>query len=105
MPLYDYECQTCEIELEQSAHIAERHKQRCPHCSSPLNMIFKPTPCYTPFHEYFDFALGEHVTGRMQRQRLMHEKGLDFRDKMSKGDISARIDKVNEAKRGEGRRR
>lgn len=68
---------------------------------------------YVPFTPYFDFALGVQVTSLAERWRHMRgtidpESGrrvgqLDYRDKMSKGDLSARLDRVAQQKREQAR--
>jgi hypothetical protein len=58
---------------------------------------------YHPFTHYFDFALGEEVTSLAQRRRLMRQNHLDYRDKMSAGDLSARRDRVHEEGKERGR--
>lgn len=65
---------------------------------------------YHPFIRYFDFALGQEVTSLAQRWGFMRgeidqETGerrgqLEYRDKMSAGELSARRDRV-EAQRKE----
>jgi hypothetical protein len=59
---------------------------------------------YRPFTPYFDFALGQEVTSHAHRWRLMKEAHVDYRDKMSPGDLSARLDRVEAQKREEARR-
>jgi len=56
-----------------------------------------------PFVQHFDFALGAEVTSLGDRRRLMKDLHLDYRDKMSAGDLSARRDRVEAAKREEAR--
>jgi len=103
MPLYDYECACCGIELEQMVPMAVRHSARCPTCSGSLNLVFRPTPRYVPFHPYFDIGLGVDVTGRDFRRRYMRDHALEHRDPPRPGDRSARFDRINEARKREGR--
>jgi len=84
--------------------MAVRHEQKCG-CGYTLTMIHKPTPHYRPFEPYFDEGLGVHVTGKQHRRRVMRDLGFDFRDHMSKGDQSMRLDKVNEARKRKERAR
>lgn len=70
----------------------------------------EPVGVYHPFTPYFDFALGVEVTSLAHRWSLMkgeidrdtgERRGqLDYRDKMSAGELSARRDRV-EAERKE----
>jgi hypothetical protein len=63
----------------------------------------EPVGSYHPFTEYFDFALGEHVTSLAQRHRLMRTAHLDYRDKISTGEISARKDRAHEKRKEQAR--
>lgn len=60
---------------------------------------------YHPFIPYFDIALGVQVDSLAQRWRLMKPEmdgdevsrgRLDYREKMSKGDLSARQDRIHQ---------
>lgn len=75
-----------------------------PHGPSVQNTVFIP---------YFDVALGVQVDSLAQRWRLMRPEmdgdhvvrgQLDYREKMSKGDLSARKDRIYQQKREELRR-
>ena len=50
---------------------------------------------YHPFTPYFDFALGREITSHAERWKAMKELHVDYRDKMSAGDLSARQDRVH----------
>jgi len=76
----------------------------------------EPALPYHPFIPYFDIALGEQVNSLSERWRLMkgtedRETGerhgrLEYRDKMSRGDLSARLDRIHdETKRESSSRR
>lgn len=102
----------------------QTEEHRCSVCGLPLAV--GDWPCVTtirphgksvqttPFVAYFDFALGKQIDSLGDRHQAM--KGtydphtgkvwgqLDYRDKMSKGDLSARDDRVREQKRIERRR-
>ena len=54
-----------------------------------------------PFTPYFDVGLGEYVTSLGQRRALMKEHHLDYRDKVSHGELSARRDRIEEQKKRE----
>jgi len=69
-----------------------------------------------PFSTYFDIGLGEEVTSLGDRWQAMKEQRdaqtgdvtrerLEYRDKMSKGDQSARLDRVREQEKQEQRAR
>lgn len=105
MPLYDFRCGGCEVELERPARIVDRHTQVCEECGGPLTLIPKPQPKYVPFHSYFDIGLGVEVTGRDHRRRVMRDNALDYRDIPRPGDRTARQDKIHERKREEARSR
>jgi putative FmdB family regulatory protein len=105
MPRYDYLCQTCNEESEGQVRVDDRHKQVCAACSGPLTLIYKPQVKYVPFNGYFDTGLGVEVTGRMQRQKIMGKLSADFRDPPSRGDTSARLDRIAEQRRSQARAR
>ena len=96
MPRYDYLCPNCGDECERQSTISQRKHQRCDQCDTVLDQIYKPQPHYKPFHGYFDIGLGVEVTGKQQRAKVMRAIDADFRDPPSKGDASARLDKINE---------
>lgn len=98
MPLYAYHCSNCDARLERLVLMDERHSQSCELCGSPLDKQDAPDPHYKPFHNYFDEGLGVAITGRDHRRRVMREMKCDYRDHMSKGDQSARIDRAQAAK-------
>jgi hypothetical protein len=58
---------------------------------------------YEPFTAYFDIGLGVEVTSHAQRWRLMREAKVDYRDKLSKGELSARRDRVEQQRREQAR--
>lgn len=35
MPLYEYECEHCEIDFEQRVSVDQRNSVDCPHCGNP----------------------------------------------------------------------
>lgn len=113
MPTYDLRCLDCGREWERASTIAARYEP-CETCAGAVEQVFKHSVQSTPFVAYFDFALGKQINGLGDRRQAM--KGeydphtgkvwgqLDYRDKMSKGDLSARDDRVQEQKRIEARR-
>lgn len=58
---------------------------------------------YHPFIPYFDFALGEYVSSHAARWTHMKRLHMDYRDKMSPGDLSARLDRIADQKRAQAR--
>lgn len=99
MPLYDYRCEQCEVEIERIAPMAARHEQRCDTCSGRLVLVLKPQRTYVPFNPYYDEGLDVEVTGRQHRQRVMRDLKVDYRDRPSPGDLSARRDKMMERRK------
>ncbi len=95
----------------------------CTVCGLPLSI--GEWPCVTtirphapsvqtaPFAAYFDIGLGREVTSLGDRWQAMKgtmdpESGkvwgkLDYREKMSKGALSARMDRIHEQKRDDRR--
>ena len=57
----------------------------------------------TPFSTYFDYGLGKEITSLGDRWNAMKENHLDYRDKMSPGDLSARKDRIEQRKREQAR--
>ena len=82
-------------------------------CSSACRDLHAPVGNYHPFIPYFDFALGQEVTSLAQRWGFMkgeidRETGerrgqLEYRDKMSAGELSARRDRVEAQRRERAR--
>lgn len=109
MPLYDYRCSNpgCdqfEVEFELIVPMAARHEQFCDTCNKQLEKLDRPTHQYKPFHNYFDEGLGVEITGRDHRRRVMRDLQMDYRDHMSIGDRTARLDKCNEQRKERARR-
>jgi hypothetical protein len=63
----------------------------------------EPVLTYHPFIPYFDIGLGVQVNSHAERWRHMRNAKMDYRDKLSAGDLSARRDRVEERKREERR--
>ncbi len=85
-------CQVCGLPLRVG-------EQGCIYTIRP----HEPVGRYDPFIPYFDFALGEYVESHAHRWRLMKEHHVDYRDKMSPGDLSARKDRVHELRKERAR--
>ena len=81
----------------------------CQVCGLPIRVgeypcILTPRPHgksvqTTPFSTYFDYGLGKEITSLGDRWQAMKEGHLDYRDKMSKGALSARRDRIEARKR------
>ncbi len=56
-----------------------------------------------PFAEYFDIGLGRTIRSLGDRWAAMRAERLDYREKMSPGQLSARRDRIEERKKAEGR--
>lgn len=65
-----------------------------PHGKSVQTDVFVP---------YFDIGLGMQVNSFADRWRGMKETGMQYRDKLRPGDISARRDRIEERKKEERR--
>lgn len=100
MPIYDVRCPRCG-ESERICPIASR-RDPCS-CGSPIEIIYKPDTKWVPFAPYFDIALGKQVNTLADRWRFMRAKGLQYADKMSPGDVSARKDRIEQQKREQAR--
>ena len=98
MPAYDYRCEQCGTEVEVWCVIADRHGQLCPQCGEGLVMVLKPR-AMTGFEPRFDYGLGREVTGCGDVHQAMRAKALDYRDHVRPGDLSARLDRIEERKR------
>lgn len=80
----------------------------CAVCGLPLEI--GQWPCITtprphdrsvqlqPFVPYFDYGLGEYVTSLGDRWAAMKRHGLDYKDHPTKGDLSARRDRIEQQK-------
>lgn len=99
MPLYQYYCKHCDKDVEIIAAVAARHDQPCPSCGGRLEKVQRPMTDKSIFQPYMDEGLGVFITGRDHRRRVMRDLQCDFRDHMSKGDRSARLDKINQQRR------
>lgn len=104
MPLYDYQCSGCGAETEKMATVAERREQRCADCDALLEIVHRPQRHYQIFQNYFDIGLGVKITGRDHRRRVMRDGNWDRKDPPSRGDHSARLDRIADSKRREAQR-
>ena len=99
MPTYDVECPTCGT-YERFKMIEDRHAP-CDTCGGPIGILITSSTSSKGFEPYFDVGLGHYITGVGDRRKHMRSEHLDYRDHPAKGDQSARLDRVNEAKRRE----
>ncbi len=105
MPRYDRKCKQCGREWERVSTIADRMAP-CETCGGEVLEVWKPSVQNAyGFVAYWDYGLGREITGLGDRHQEMRAQHLEYRDKMSKGDMSARHDKIHQAKQEEGRRR
>jgi putative FmdB family regulatory protein len=102
MPSYDLRCTTCGRTWERFSTIAARYDS-CEECGGAVEQEFKHSVQSTPFIPYFDFALGVQVSSLAERWRHMRNLHVDYRDKMSAGELSARRDRIEARKREEAR--
>ena len=80
MPIYDYYCEPCNLNIQIFCEIEERHDQTCEKCKDFLNQmvsVFANTPGrWGESHGYFDRGLGCYVANSMERDKIMKEKNL-----------------------------
>lgn len=93
MPTYDLRCHGCGREWERWSTIAARYDP-CEDCGGAVEQLFKHSVQATPFVPYFDLGLGVQVDSLAQRWKHMRNLKMDYRDKPSKGDLSARTDRA-----------
>src|SRR5687767_11285603 len=60
MPLYDYRCEPCDVEIERASTIAARNDQDCTTCGTRLTRVFKTT---APVH-------GDDIPGGMTVENM-----------------------------------
>jgi hypothetical protein len=65
-----------------------------PHGRSVQGQVFVP---------YFDIGLGVEITSLAERKRWMRNLHMDYRDKPTKGELSARADRAHERRKEEAR--
>ena len=85
----------------------------CEVCGKPIQI--GDWPCITtirphgrsvqtaPFASYFDIGLGVQVNSLGDRWAAMREAHVDYREKLSKGALSARLDRIREQQKAQGR--
>ena len=97
MPRYDVECPTCGTYERVESIESRRHP--CRTCGSEVELLFTSSTPSKGFEPYFDIGLGAYVTGIGDRKKIMRQESLDYRDHISKGDQSARLDKAFQSRR------
>jgi len=96
----NYWCDRCQAWFARCAACGKTYAApQSPYCKDG----HEAAGTYHPFTHYFDFALGEEVTSLAERKRYMRNLHLDYRDKMSAGDVSARRDRVHEQRKEQSR--
>ena len=76
MPLYDFRCEKCDVEVEGYASVASRNEVACPMCGDTMTVLIT-TRARSVVYDYFSENLDAYVTGPAQRRRLMKERGLE----------------------------
>lgn len=77
MPIYTYKCDFCEAITEIYQRIREtNHSVKCGNCLEWTSHKLISNTAKPSIKDYFDFGLGEKVTGERHRRRLMKEKDL-----------------------------
>lgn len=99
-PHCTFHCPTCEMEFSY-----------CAKCQKPWTAPMSPlcrdnhesTLPYYVFTPYFDYGLWREITSYADRWRAMRQTGLQYRDLPSKGELSARRDRIEQSKREQAR--
>jgi len=63
----------------------------------------EPPTTYHPFISYFDFALGVEVTSLAERHKHMRNAHVDYRDKLTKGQLAERADRAQQRRQEQDR--
>jgi hypothetical protein len=92
MPIYDRHCLACGRTWERLCLVADRYAP-CEVCGGAVEAGYTHSVQSTVFAPYFDFALGQQINSLPERRKAMRNLHLDYRDKMSQGDLSARRDR------------
>jgi hypothetical protein len=110
--LWDLVCVGCGA-LERDVACSIFAVPTCPSCGAERRLTDRAD--YHPFTPYFDFALGvqvdsladrwRHMRGTIDRDSGQRVGQMDYRDKMSKGDLSARQDRIEQQKQQQERAR
>ncbi len=84
MILWQFHCSTCDLPREEFCDHVDRGNQMCSECGGPLEHVQTvqafsgdlPQTKTGIALNYYDDTLGEYITSRKQRERLMAKKGL-----------------------------
>ena len=80
MPIYDYRCKPCDLDVQIICDFDEADDQVCEVCEAPLNRqlsLWAHTPArWGDSHGYFDRGLGMYIENSMHREKVMKEKNL-----------------------------
>ena len=77
----------------------------CPRCTveyfpgQDYHCPHDPVATYHPFVPYFDRSLGSYVSSFAERETIRRQKGLEWADEPTAGDLSARADRVRADRR------
>lgn len=108
--LWDLRCEDCGAEaLDVSCSVFALPP--CASCGRAMGLFSRAA--YHPFIPYFDIGLGKEIASLAERRTAMRghideESGIrrgqmDYRDKMSKGALSARADRLHEGDQRQAR--
>ena len=106
MPIYDLRCtsETCGKRVERVTLKATTDHAPC-ECGAPVERVYAagiPTKGFEPF---YNPALGAFVYGRGDEHQIARQHRLIESEPPSKGDLSARRDKIRERQREAAYRR
>lgn len=101
MPNYDVECPNCGPSERINVPIDERDAP-CETCGSPVQVLITVGTKSKGFEPYFNDGLGVYVTGQGDINKAMREASADYRPLPTKGDLSARRDRIEERRRKTG---
>lgn len=76
MPLYEYECVSCEEEWEAVHTVDTRKEEYCRLCGKKAHMLISKTG-RPVIYEYYSENLDAYVTGPKHRRQLMKQKGVE----------------------------
>jgi putative FmdB family regulatory protein len=80
MPIYEYECYSCEENISQYRKVEERHGVSCDKCDSPMKLLISKGGKAIVYNEYSD-TIGSFITGPAQLSKVLKEKGLELADR------------------------
>lgn len=110
MPIYEYECETCNLYGDASNSIDERHTHAplCPKCADKMSLVISPVRGVVKFpaaggHEYVSPATGRVITSERARRDDLKRSGCrpyeGFEQEMKHANkIRAEEEKQSDAK-------